>query len=101
MEQINVLFASEADEKVKEDCCPGKPFSVFRSEVNAFGCVFAALSKVCVYVVLGGVTACVFILKRLVWVQLVQLLSPNNYHQNKKNKLTLTCDTIILALKFW
>uniref|UniRef100_A0A8C4E8K3 leucine--tRNA ligase n=1 Tax=Dicentrarchus labrax TaxID=13489 RepID=A0A8C4E8K3_DICLA len=32
LEQIDVLFASEADDKVKEDCCPGKPFSVFRSE---------------------------------------------------------------------
>lgn len=34
LEQIDVLFASEADDKVKEDCCPGKPFSVFRSEVE-------------------------------------------------------------------
>lgn len=34
LEQIEVLFASEADDKVKEDCCPGKPFSVFRSEVE-------------------------------------------------------------------
>ncbi|XP_035480989.1 leucine--tRNA ligase, cytoplasmic [Scophthalmus maximus] len=32
LEQIDVLFASEADEKVREDCCPGKPFCVFRSE---------------------------------------------------------------------
>ncbi|XP_064205975.1 leucine--tRNA ligase, cytoplasmic [Anguilla rostrata] len=32
LEQIDVAFASEADDKVKEDCCPGKPFSVFRSE---------------------------------------------------------------------
>ncbi|KAM4620885.1 leucine--tRNA ligase, cytoplasmic [Polymixia lowei] len=32
LDQIDVLFASEADDKVKEDCCPGKPFSVFRSE---------------------------------------------------------------------
>uniref|UniRef100_A0A8C8DWF7 leucine--tRNA ligase n=1 Tax=Oryzias sinensis TaxID=183150 RepID=A0A8C8DWF7_9TELE len=32
LEQIDVLFATEADDKVKEDCCPGKPFSVFRSE---------------------------------------------------------------------
>ncbi|XP_034540125.1 leucine--tRNA ligase, cytoplasmic [Notolabrus celidotus] len=32
LEQIDVLFASEADDKVKEDCCPGKPFSVFRTE---------------------------------------------------------------------
>ncbi|KAF3841076.1 hypothetical protein F7725_006938 [Dissostichus mawsoni] len=32
LEQIDVLFATEGDDKVKEDCCPGKPFSVFRSE---------------------------------------------------------------------
>ncbi|KAK1788006.1 hypothetical protein P4O66_016482, partial [Electrophorus voltai] len=32
LDQIDVLFTSEADDKVKEDCCPGKPFSVFRSE---------------------------------------------------------------------
>ncbi|XP_056302105.1 leucine--tRNA ligase, cytoplasmic [Danio aesculapii] len=32
LDQIDVVFASEADEKVKEDCCPGKPFCVFRSE---------------------------------------------------------------------
>ncbi|XP_054611719.1 leucine--tRNA ligase, cytoplasmic-like [Dunckerocampus dactyliophorus] len=32
LEQIDVLFASEADDKIREDCCPGKPFSVFRSE---------------------------------------------------------------------
>ncbi|XP_071394435.1 leucine--tRNA ligase, cytoplasmic, partial [Centroberyx affinis] len=32
LDQIDILFASEADDKVKEDCCPGKPFSVFRSE---------------------------------------------------------------------
>ncbi|GAA6078518.1 leucine--tRNA ligase, cytoplasmic [Tachysurus ichikawai] len=32
LDQIDVLFASEGDDKVKEDCCPGKPFSVFRSE---------------------------------------------------------------------
>uniref|UniRef100_G3QBX9 Leucine--tRNA ligase, cytoplasmic n=1 Tax=Gasterosteus aculeatus aculeatus TaxID=481459 RepID=G3QBX9_GASAC len=36
LEQIDILFASEGDDKVKEDCCPGKPFCVFRSEVNAF-----------------------------------------------------------------
>uniref|UniRef100_A0A8C7LCA1 Leucine--tRNA ligase, cytoplasmic n=1 Tax=Oncorhynchus kisutch TaxID=8019 RepID=A0A8C7LCA1_ONCKI len=34
LDQIDVVFASEADDKIKEDCCPGKPFSVFRSEVN-------------------------------------------------------------------
>uniref|UniRef100_A0A673M0Y9 Leucyl-tRNA synthetase 1 n=1 Tax=Sinocyclocheilus rhinocerous TaxID=307959 RepID=A0A673M0Y9_9TELE len=33
LDQIDVVFASEADDKVKEDCCPGKPFCVFRSEV--------------------------------------------------------------------
>ncbi|XP_065143328.1 leucine--tRNA ligase, cytoplasmic-like [Paramisgurnus dabryanus] len=32
LDQIEVVFASEADDKVKEDCCPGKPFCVFRSE---------------------------------------------------------------------
>ncbi|KAM3925797.1 leucine--tRNA ligase, cytoplasmic [Leptodactylus fuscus] len=32
LDQIDVKFASDADDKVKEDCCPGKPFSVFRTE---------------------------------------------------------------------
>uniref|UniRef100_A0A672RBJ3 Leucine--tRNA ligase, cytoplasmic n=1 Tax=Sinocyclocheilus grahami TaxID=75366 RepID=A0A672RBJ3_SINGR len=32
LDQIDIVFASEADDKVKEDCCPGKPFCVFRSE---------------------------------------------------------------------
>ncbi|KAJ8266803.1 hypothetical protein GJAV_G00134870 [Gymnothorax javanicus] len=32
LDQMDVAFASEADDKIKEDCCPGKPFSVFRSE---------------------------------------------------------------------
>ncbi|XP_051902567.1 leucine--tRNA ligase, cytoplasmic [Hippocampus zosterae] len=32
LERIDILFASEADDKVKEDCCPGQPFCVFRSE---------------------------------------------------------------------
>ncbi|KAI1903034.1 hypothetical protein AGOR_G00023010 [Albula goreensis] len=32
LDQIDVMFASEADDKIKEDCCPGKPFSIFRSE---------------------------------------------------------------------
>ncbi|XP_057216576.1 leucine--tRNA ligase, cytoplasmic-like [Triplophysa rosa] len=32
LDQIDMVFASEADDKVKEDCCPGKPFCVFRSE---------------------------------------------------------------------
>nr|XP_061801544.1 leucine--tRNA ligase, cytoplasmic-like isoform X1 [Nerophis lumbriciformis] len=33
LEQIDILFASEGDDKVKEDCCPGQPFCVFRSEL--------------------------------------------------------------------
>ncbi|XP_068457332.1 leucine--tRNA ligase, cytoplasmic-like [Clinocottus analis] len=32
LEQIDILFASEGDDKVMEDCCPGKPFCIFRSE---------------------------------------------------------------------
>ncbi|XP_037125115.1 leucine--tRNA ligase, cytoplasmic [Syngnathus acus] len=32
LEGIDILFASEADDKVKEDCCPGQPYCVFRSE---------------------------------------------------------------------
>ncbi|XP_012693255.1 leucine--tRNA ligase, cytoplasmic [Clupea harengus] len=32
LDQIDLVFASEADDKIREDCCPGKPFSVFRSE---------------------------------------------------------------------
>ncbi|XP_040262078.1 leucine--tRNA ligase, cytoplasmic isoform X1 [Bufo bufo] len=32
LDQIDVNFASEADDKIKEECCPGKPFSVFRTE---------------------------------------------------------------------
>lgn len=32
LEQIDVVFSSAADEKIREECCPGKPFSVFRSE---------------------------------------------------------------------
>uniref|UniRef100_A0A8C1PJY9 Leucine--tRNA ligase, cytoplasmic n=1 Tax=Cyprinus carpio TaxID=7962 RepID=A0A8C1PJY9_CYPCA len=32
LDQIDVAFASEADDKVKEECCPGKPLCVFRSE---------------------------------------------------------------------
>lgn len=42
LEHIDVLFASEADDKVKEDCCPGKPFSVFRSEVQKIFFFFLA-----------------------------------------------------------
>ncbi|XP_029439505.1 leucine--tRNA ligase, cytoplasmic isoform X2 [Rhinatrema bivittatum] len=29
LDRIEVKFASEAEDKIKEDCCPGKPFSVF------------------------------------------------------------------------
>ncbi|XP_040597808.1 leucine--tRNA ligase, cytoplasmic [Mesocricetus auratus] len=32
LEHIEVKFASEAEDKVREDCCPGKPLSVFRTE---------------------------------------------------------------------
>lgn len=32
LDQIEVKFASEADDKIREDCCPGKPFSVFRTD---------------------------------------------------------------------
>ncbi|XP_026090061.1 leucine--tRNA ligase, cytoplasmic-like [Carassius auratus] len=32
LDQVDVVFASEADDKIKEECCPGKPLCVFRSE---------------------------------------------------------------------
>ncbi|XP_033622748.1 leucine--tRNA ligase, cytoplasmic isoform X1 [Fukomys damarensis] len=32
LEHIEVKFASEAEDKVREDCCPGKPLNVFRME---------------------------------------------------------------------
>ncbi|KAF2984248.1 hypothetical protein EK904_006871 [Melospiza melodia maxima] len=32
LDHIEVKFASEAEDKIKEECCPGKPFSVFRTE---------------------------------------------------------------------
>uniref|UniRef100_A0A8D0NCQ6 Leucine--tRNA ligase, cytoplasmic n=1 Tax=Sus scrofa TaxID=9823 RepID=A0A8D0NCQ6_PIG len=32
LERIEVKFASEAEDKVREDCCPGKPLNVFRTE---------------------------------------------------------------------
>ncbi|KAM9694288.1 leucine--tRNA ligase, cytoplasmic isoform 1-T1 [Trichechus inunguis] len=32
LEHMEVKFASEAEDKVKEDCCPGKPLNVFRTE---------------------------------------------------------------------
>nr|XP_021520665.1 leucine--tRNA ligase, cytoplasmic [Aotus nancymaae] len=32
LEHIEVKFASEAEDKVREDCCPGKPLNVFRIE---------------------------------------------------------------------
>ncbi|XP_053553126.1 leucine--tRNA ligase, cytoplasmic, partial [Bombina bombina] len=31
LDQIEIKFASDAEEKIKEDCCPGKPYSVFRT----------------------------------------------------------------------
>ena len=34
LEGVDVRFSEEAkEEKVKEDCCPGKPFITFRTEV--------------------------------------------------------------------
>jgi hypothetical protein len=34
MEGIDIQFSEEADgDKVKDDCCPGKPFITFRTEV--------------------------------------------------------------------
>lgn len=35
LDHIEVKFASEAEDKIKEDCCPGKPFSIFRTEVKS------------------------------------------------------------------
>uniref|UniRef100_A0A8C5YG21 leucine--tRNA ligase n=1 Tax=Microcebus murinus TaxID=30608 RepID=A0A8C5YG21_MICMU len=35
LEHIEVKFASEAEDKVREDCCPGKPLNVFRTEPGA------------------------------------------------------------------
>nr|KAF6447301.1 hypothetical protein HJG63_007513 [Rousettus aegyptiacus] len=32
LEHIEVKFASEAEDKIREDCCPGKPLTVFRTE---------------------------------------------------------------------
>uniref|UniRef100_A0A7N9CBL3 Leucine--tRNA ligase, cytoplasmic n=1 Tax=Macaca fascicularis TaxID=9541 RepID=A0A7N9CBL3_MACFA len=32
LEHIEVKFASEAEDKIREDCCPGKPLTVFRIE---------------------------------------------------------------------
>eukprot|EP00061_Rhincodon_typus_P014526 g41593.t1 len=32
LDHIDVLFATEADDKIREECCPGKPFCVFRTE---------------------------------------------------------------------
>ncbi|KAM6148897.1 leucine--tRNA ligase, cytoplasmic [Erethizon dorsatum] len=32
LERIEVKFASEAEDKIREDCCPGKPLSVFTTE---------------------------------------------------------------------
>lgn len=35
LDHIEVKFASEAEDKIREDCCPGKPFSIFRTEVKS------------------------------------------------------------------
>lgn len=32
LEHIEVKFASEAEDKIREECCPGKPLNVFRTE---------------------------------------------------------------------
>uniref|UniRef100_F6WRZ1 leucine--tRNA ligase n=1 Tax=Monodelphis domestica TaxID=13616 RepID=F6WRZ1_MONDO len=32
LDHIEVKFASEADDKIREDCCPGKPLTIFRTE---------------------------------------------------------------------
>ncbi|KAG2456152.1 SYLC protein, partial [Polypterus senegalus] len=39
LEKIDVIFASEADDKIKEECCPGKPFCVFKSEPSIPVCL--------------------------------------------------------------
>uniref|UniRef100_V9KA46 Leucine--tRNA ligase, cytoplasmic n=1 Tax=Callorhinchus milii TaxID=7868 RepID=V9KA46_CALMI len=32
LDGIDVLYASDADDKIRDECCPGKPFCVFRTE---------------------------------------------------------------------
>ncbi|XP_062608750.1 leucine--tRNA ligase, cytoplasmic-like [Saccostrea cucullata] len=32
LEGLDIRYSDEADDKVKEDCCPGKPFTTFREE---------------------------------------------------------------------
>ncbi|XP_062909230.1 leucine--tRNA ligase, cytoplasmic isoform X1 [Mobula hypostoma] len=32
LDHIDVFFATEADDKIREECCPGKPFCAFRTE---------------------------------------------------------------------
>ena len=27
-------FSEEADDKIREECCPGKPFAVYQAEVS-------------------------------------------------------------------
>ena len=34
LEDVAVKTADSADDKVKEDCCPGKPFITFYTEVR-------------------------------------------------------------------
>ena len=33
IEGIDIKFSDGAEDKIKEDCCPGKPFIVYRTEV--------------------------------------------------------------------
>ncbi|XP_067663552.1 leucine--tRNA ligase, cytoplasmic-like [Haliotis asinina] len=34
LEKIDIKFSEDADEKVQQDCCPGKPFITYRTEPN-------------------------------------------------------------------
>ena len=34
LEGLDVRFSVEAEDKIKEECCPGKPFASFRKEVS-------------------------------------------------------------------
>ena len=33
VEGIDLKYSEDADERIKEECCPGKPFVVYRTEV--------------------------------------------------------------------
>ncbi|KAF6081621.1 hypothetical protein HJG60_007525 [Phyllostomus discolor] len=39
LEHIEVKFASEAEDKIREECCPGKPLNVFRTEPGVSVCI--------------------------------------------------------------